>query len=228
MRVHLIWQCRRQGTLKEVSPGLQGKHQKLVQWSKPPPNDQQGRRSTAGAALLWKTELGKGEPLVASNGCKDDEHRACGRSWQDFESAYGDAQRANISWFAEVMRAARGGPRDTKPVLLLGYFNWKAAHDKLLCDRWSVVDKVCSVKKGAAAPTRCLYRGVSVTYGTQSDLLGVPHHRPTMYYADVPVQPPGQATRMRRSARYQWRTKPNWIEVERLRKVVDEEAPRCG
>ena len=72
-----------------------------VQWSLDTSIDRRGVRRQGGTALLWRRELGRGEP------CRFDapEHlqsRACGRTWGSFSiwSVYGDAQRADL----EVVR----------------------------------------------------------------------------------------------------------------------------
>ena len=201
-----------------------------LQWSKASPLDSCGRRSAGGTALLWKRELGKGEPVKSGSFCKEDEHRSCGRTWSEFciSSVYGNAQGSNIPWFGEIMRTSAGNPRDDKPTFLVGDFNWKAAYDKHICDGWSVVDRTCSVKKGVAAPTRCMHKVVVVQNEAQIDILGIPHHRAMVYRSCIPAPQPGPSLRLRRCAKYQWRTKPNCIEEESLRMAAERAAAKSG
>lgn len=133
-----------------------------VQWSRASPKDWCGHTRAGGTALLWRAELGRGEPLIADHGASTHcMHRSCGRRWADFDiwSVYGDAQKADLRWFGDILRAAQRGPNDRRPTLVVGDFNWREAYGKALVDDWRCVDRQCSVKKGSAAPTRCIFQG---------------------------------------------------------------------
>ena len=199
------------------------------QWSKPSPNDRLGRRTPGGTAIFWRKELGRGTP-VSCDVTPSSAHRACGRSWKNFDvwSVYGNAEKSDSAWLSSLLQSGQRGPRSAKPCVMAGDYNWRNVYDKLIVDDWAVSERIGTVKKGNAAPTRCLSKFSEVPIGSTCDIPGIPHHQAVCYTANLEAPACEQVTRLRKCGKHQWFTPPNAIEAARLFADTDAAATKAG
>lgn len=195
-----------------------------LSFSVPSPLDAQGRRTPGGTALLWRKGAGK----VASFPCRCSErelHRSCLASWENFTvcSAYGPAQKPDVSWFRSVVQA--GTDAKHPPCVFLGDFNWKPVYDSCVPLSWHTASPLTCTVAGTA-PTRAI-ASVPIEPVLATPLPGIPFHFGVVFKCRVVGPPPlQQPTRLHRCASFRWlQAKPPAHKLLAVKNTLDATCP---
>ena len=189
-----------------------------IQWSLPPPKED--RNGYGGTALLWRDELGRGKPVASAS------HRECVRNFGTLtiSSCYGDASRADPSWFAQALTLLE--MQKAKARVAVGDFNWRRAYDHLVTDDWKQLENIVTTKAGNTSPTRCLTQGLTdCRVDGVHNVPGIKTHLVVVYVLSVSRPARCKKTRLRRTSNFVWDAKPDNNEEGAIANAVDAAAP---
>lgn len=175
-----------------------------VTWSTSPPPGPTTARGHGGTALVWRRSFGRSGPLEVAGVEASCQHRTVGRLFAELAviSAYGPAQRDDVGWLATVARRLL---ETARPAIIVGDLNWRRRYEVLEADGWQQVQPTPpTVLSGPAAPTRCLVHGGHVSAAVAIPIDGIAHHAAVRYTVHVAAGRWKPASRLRRTARYQW------------------------